>query len=472
MSCTRVTIRKATVWLMLSILASGTLGCYTMAPTAEVQSNGESLYPSLSYDGRFVAFFSEATNLVARDTNDVGDIFVHDTQSGMTTRVSVGENGAQADRESTFPSLSGNARYVVFSSAATNLVKNDTNNRPDVFVHDRATGATERVSISSSGGESQGVSYTYYPSISAEGDVVVFSSNAPNLVTGDTNGTYDIFVRDRKAGTTTRVSVGADGKEGDGPSLHGVVSGNGRYVAFQSRATNLVANDSNGAEDVFVHDRQTGTTTRISTDSQGRQVNGGSHRPAISHDGRVVAFSSEAADMVPEDTNGSEDVFVHDRETRSIERVNVGPGGIQSGVARLTAGDVGETVCCILSTACCVIVIINDRKSVVSASGDHVVFRSDVDDLVAHDTNAWQDIFVFDRKARTTTRVSVGSSGVQGNRESVHHGVSFDGRYIAFSSKASNLVPNDTNGLSDIFLHDRQTGTTKRVSVPSRSRYR
>ena len=470
MSRTRARIRTLTVWVMCPIVLSGMLGCRTFHYDAEVQSNGESLYPPLSYDGRYVAFYSEATNLVARDTNDVGDIFVHDTQTGMTTRVSVGDKGTQADLESTFPSLSGNGRYVAFSSSASNLVKNDANRRPDVFVHDRETGVTERVSISSTGEESHGISYTYHPSISSEGDVVVFASNAPNLVPADTNGTFDVFVRDRKAGTTTLVSVNADGKQGNGPSLHGVVSGNGRYVAFQSRATNLVPDDTNGAEDVFVHDRQTGMTVRASADSQGRQADDGSHRPAISHDGRVVAFSSLAGDLVEGDTNRSEDVFIHDRETGSTERVNLGLGGRQSGVARSTARDAGDVICCLLSTACCVIVIINDRKSVVSPDGQHVAYRSDADDLVQRDTNAYQDIFVYDRQSKTTTRVSVGSQGVQGNRESVHHGVSFDGRFIAFSSKATNLVPNDTNGLSDIFLHDRQTGTTKRVSVPSRRR--
>jgi Tol biopolymer transport system component len=181
----------------------------------------------------------------------------------------------------------------------------------DVFVHDRVTGQTSRVSVSSSGEQGNGESR--FPSLSADGRYVAFESLASNLVPSDTNGTPDVFIHDRVTGQMTRVSVSSSGEEGNGNSSEASVSANGRYVAFHSSASNLVPGDTNGTWDVFVHDRVTGQTSRVSVSSSGEQGNGNSYEANISPDGRYVAFGSAASNLVPGDTNGTPDVFVHDR---------------------------------------------------------------------------------------------------------------------------------------------------------------
>ena len=213
-----------------------------------------------------------------------------------TERVSVASNGGQADSSSVNPAVSADGRFVAFESDASNLVGGDTNGLNDIFVHDRQTGTTERVSVATGGTEANGVSYT--PAISADGRFVAFYSNATNLVGGDTNGTSDVFVHDRQTGTTERVSVATGGAEANGGSSTAAISADGRFVAFHSDATNLVSGDTNGARDIFVHDRQTGTTERVSVATGGAQANSGSANPAISADGRFVAFYSVATNLV------------------------------------------------------------------------------------------------------------------------------------------------------------------------------
>ena len=257
-----------------------------------------------------MVFYSSASNLVSGDTNGWSDIFVHDRQTGQTTRVSVASDGTQGNSASDKPSISSDGRYVAFKSTATNLVSGDTNGFIDVFVHDRQTGQTTRVSLASDSTQGNGDSYS--PSISADGRYVAFRSSASNLVSGDTNGTSDIFVHDRQGGGTTRVSVASDGTQGNGDSYSPSISADGRYVAFMSAASNLVSGDT-CCSDIFVHDRQSGQTTRVSVASDGAQGNNHSWYPSISADGRYVAFHSYASNLVSGDTNSAPDVFVHDR---------------------------------------------------------------------------------------------------------------------------------------------------------------
>src|SRR5213078_1257125 len=241
---------------------------------------------------------------------------VRDRQTGMTARVSVDSAGTQGNSSSRAPALSADGRFVAFQSDATNLVVGDTNGKTDVFVHDRQTGPTERVSVASGGGRlGTGGSggFFAFPSLSADGRLVAFQSDATNLVAGDTNGATDLFVHDRQTGTTERVSVASGGRQGNGFSAGPVLSADGRFVAFYSTATNLVAGDTNGATDVFVHDRQTGTTERVSVAPGGTQGNGSSAGPVLSADGGLVAFHSTATNLVAGDANGAYDVFVHDR---------------------------------------------------------------------------------------------------------------------------------------------------------------
>jgi cold shock CspA family protein len=272
-------------------------------------------FPAISGDGRYVAFGSEASNLVPGDTYGPEDIFVHDRQTGQTTRVSRASDGAQGNGDSISPSVSGDGRYVAFMSFANNLAPDNTSGS-DIFVHDRQTGQTTKVSIASDG--TQGIGFTDFPAISGNGRYIAFMSFANNLVPGDTNNIEDIFVHDRQTGQTTRVSVTSDGTQGNSSSNSPAISGDGRYVAFRSFASNLISGDTNGTADIFVHDRQTGQTTRVSVASDGTQgdessIYSPSNSPALSSTGRYFAFASGASNLVPGDTNGGPDIFVHNR---------------------------------------------------------------------------------------------------------------------------------------------------------------
>jgi len=393
--------------------------------------------PSISADGRYVAFASEASDLVPGDTNDQCDVFVHDRHTGQTTRISVASDGRQGNGDSNEPSVSADGWYVAFESAAAHLVPGDYDRLPDIFVHDRRTGDTVRISRT----PRQGPETSSGPSISPDGRCVAFRSDGSNLVPADTNDLWDIFVHDRHTGQTTRISVASDGNQGDDVSFEPSISADGRYVAFTSGASNLVPADTNDVYDVFVHDRQTGETVRLSVASDGKQGDGVSFDPSISADGRCVAFRSDGSNLVPADTNDLCDIFVHDRQTGQTERVSVASDGTQ-----------GDDWC-------------GDPS--ISADGRYVAFSSSASNLVSGDANDVEDIFAHDRQTGQTVRVSVASDGTEGNGHSLEPSISADGRYVAFRSWASNLVPADTNDAWDVFVHDRQTGETVRVSVAS-----
>ncbi|MDY6789864.1 MAG: calcium-binding protein [Thermodesulfobacteriota bacterium] len=460
-----------------------------------LQGDGYSYRPSISSDGRYVAFESDAANLVAGDTNARKDVFVYDRDTYTIERVSVDNSGVQGDGSSSFPSISSDGRYVAFESDATNLVTGDTNNCFDMFVYDRDTDTIERVSVDNSG--VQGNTDSYRPSISPDGRYVAFQSWATNLVTGDTNGTGDVFVYDRDTDTIERVSVDNSGVQGDGYSYHPSISSDGRYVAFASDATNLVTGDTNNSSDMFVYDRDTDTIERVSVDNSGGQGDGFSYGPSISSDGRYVAFHSIATNLVNGDTNSSDDVFVYDRDTDTIERVSVDNSGMQGNSAsyessissdgryvaftsrstNLVAGDTNASDDAFVydrGTDTIERVSVDNSggqgdgfsyESSISPDGHYVAFHSDATNLVTGDTNGTGDVFVYDRGTDTIERVSVDKSSAQGNGDSEKSSISSDGRYVAFESTASNLVTGDTNGTDDVFVYDRDTDTIERVSV-------
>ena len=396
--------------------------------SAGVQGNDSSYGPSISADGRFVAFVSLAPNLVPGDGNGADDVFVRDRWTAQTSRVSVDSAGMEGDYGSYGPSISSDGRCVAFNSDASNLVAGDANGATDVFVHDRETGQTTRVSVDSAGIEGNGQSG--WASISGDGRYVAFSGYASNLVLRDTNGRDDVFVHDRQTGETTRVSIDSAGQEGNDTSYAPSLGFDGRFVAFGSQASNLVGGDLNGKPDMFVHDRATGQTTRVSVDSAGNEGNDTSSFGSITSDGRWVTFGSFATNLVVGDTNGWHDVFVHDRQTGQTTRASVDSAGNQG----------------------------NERSGnpSIAPNGRYVGFESLATNLVAGDTNGASDSFVHDMQTGQTTRVSVDSQGNQGNGTSVRASMSSDGRYTAFSSKAGNLVPGDTNNLWDVFVRDRQ----------------
>jgi Tol biopolymer transport system component len=357
--------------------------------------------------------------------------------AATVVRVSVGPGGAESNGFSFEPVISANERYVGFTSFGSNLVSDDTNGAVDAFVHDRQSRVTERVSVGSSGSQANGDSLR--TALSASGDLVAFYSYASNLVPDDTNGVADVFVHDRTTGVTERVSVDSAGVQSDGESIEPAISGDGRYVAFHSTASNLVAGDTNGVYDIFVHDRETGETKRVSVSSDGTQGTAQSLHASFSASGRLVAFESESQ-LVPGDTNGARDIFLHDRVSGTTTRESLASSGGQANGSSFAG--------------------------FLSASGRHVAFYSEASNLVAGDTNGVRDTFVRDRVSGVTKRISVSSLGQQGDLPSGGAvAISSSGKLIGFDSRATNLVPGDTNDAFDAFVHDLSSGRTKRVSV-------
>ncbi|MFO0984573.1 MAG: calcium-binding protein [Planctomycetota bacterium] len=429
---------RATIVLAAMIAAapdlastSSALGQVTARESVDssgAQANGPSAWPPapVSAEGRFVAFMSEATNLVPGDTNGVLDVFVHDRVTGQTVRVSVDSNGNQSDGFSGLNAMTPDGRYVHFNSVATNLVASDSNGKQDVFLHDNTTGATELVSVNSAG--AQGDSNSYMGDLTPDGRYAVFVSNATNLVPDDHNGHEDVFVRDRSTGETTRVSVSSDGTEANSGSRYPRISRDARFVAFESFASNLVPGDTNEATDVFVHDRATQQTIRVSVDSHGGQADGFSYGPALSADGRLVFFTS-AAPLVPEDSNGRPDAYLHDCNTGETSRISVS-----------SSGDQGNS---------------DSFLSTATPDGRFVGFDSYSDNLVPGDTNKSPDAFLRDRQTGETERISISTAGTEADFGASFGGVDSTGANCTLVSAATNLVPFDTNNVSDVFVHAR-----------------
>jgi Tol biopolymer transport system component/Mg-chelatase subunit ChlD len=388
------------------------------------QASGSSDDAWISADGRYVTFVSTASDLVAGDTNGAQDIFVHDRSTDETIRVSVANDGSQATSFSDDPALTADGRKVIFKSYASNLVAGDTNAKWDIFVRDLDAGTTTRVSVASDGTQSNGTSGDPVPS--ADGRSVAFSSSASNLVAGDTNAVDDIFVHDTVTGTTARASLSSAGVQANAGSDDPSISADGRYLAFWSDASTLVPGDTNGVRDIFVRDTQTGTTTRASVASDGTQANAASDNPSISDDGSLLAFDSDASTLVSGDTNAKTDIFVRDLAAGTTRRVNLTQAGAQAERG-------------------------SDSPS-ISGDGTIVSFQSSARTLISGDTNNRNDIYAVNLADGTLWRVSVAADGSQAADASDNPAITADGATIAFQSMAVNLVPNDTNGTSDSFV--------------------
>jgi Tol biopolymer transport system component len=446
----KLNLRFSVLFLVLLTLVTST-ACTTAqikgtrrvsVATNGTQADLRSKQPSISADGRYVAFASDASTLVDGDFNGVTDIFVRDLVKNTATRLSVSTAGIEGDKASYWPFISSDGRYVTFTSEADNLVDSDTNGVGDVFVHDIKTGETQLISQAVDG--SIGNDLSFWSSISSDGRYLAFMSSATNLVQSDSNDTWDIFLRDRKTGQTSLVSSGYDGTPANSQSEYPVISADGGYVAFASDATNIVEGDTNGTRDVFEYDRQSGKAIRVSLASDGTQADQGNAAfvISISSDGKFVAFPSLATNLVPDDTNQVWDIFVHDRDKGETTRVSVSSDGKQS-----NADSIGVSI---------------------SADGRYVTFGSNATNLVSQDLNGVMDVFVHDRQSGQTELVSIATDGKQGNEASgftliAREGVDFaygtqissDGNTVAFMSTASNLVVDDTNANQDIFVHTR-----------------
>ncbi len=401
------------------------------------QANADSYAPAISTDSRYIAFASDATNLVSGDTNNATDIFLRDRVAQTVKLVTKSGNG-----DSLRPAISANGRYIAYESYATNLVAGDTNNASDIFRYDRTTGTTTRVSVASGG--AQGDSDSISPAISDDGSRVAFASSASNLVSGDTNGSFDIFVRDMAGDNTMRVSVGLANIQSDGDSVMPALSGDGRYVAFASGATNLVEGDTNASYDIFRRDMQDNATLRVSVrnGTSALQANRDSWQPQISADGSLVVFASDASNLVASDRNQVTDIFIRNLAT--------------NGTYRLSRTDQ-----------------IKEAKAPsyrprITASGRYVAFQSDAA-LTAADTNQATDVYLFDRTAQKLARVSVATDGTQGDGQSLAPAISGDGRYVVFESDSTNLVKGDTNQAWDIFVRNLGKGSTPSYPPSARS---
>ncbi|MEZ5963013.1 MAG: hypothetical protein R3F56_04115 [Planctomycetota bacterium] len=353
---------------------------------SQAEPNGSSFDPSIAHGGRFVAFASNASNLVSFDTNGKADVFVRDLQGQVTQRVSLGSTGVQANEDCRSPSITADGRYVVFTTAANNMGAPDTNGMNDVFLRDTARQTTVRVSTSRTSAAANGASSNTFRSVSADGNLVVFESNAPDLVANDTNNVSDVFVRDVAAGTTVRVSVDSNGNQANSGSSYGTISGDGRFVTFQSAASNLVQGDLNAVSDVFVHDLQTGQTSLVSVGASGAHGNATSSFGVISPDGRYVSFLSDSTNLVANDTNGVADVFLRDLQGRTL-RVSEDASGRDADAASFLSD--------------------------VAGSGSTIAFQSTASNLVRGDFNGREDIFV----ARPGWRIQrlPNGSGLEGN---------------------------------------------------------
>jgi Tol biopolymer transport system component len=350
--------------------------------------------------------------------------------------------GLQADGSADVAAVSADGRCVAFSSVASNLeYSGDTTGLRDVFVRDIGPGTTSLISAGLAGGPGNGASGASLD-LSADGRVVVFDSWASDLVLDDVGGELDVFVHDRQSGVTERISVASDGTPANGPSTGGSVSADGRFVAFTSWADNLVAQDVNNVEDVFVHDRLLGTTVRISEELDGTDGEASSHSPAISASGQFVAFATRANNLVPDALGEYMYIFVHD--LLSGETVHV------------SKNDLGQ-----FSHGDC------DTKPAISADGRFVAFATYAYnlDVTIGDWNGVHDVFVHDRQQATTRRVSANAMGHEGNGGSILPTLSADGRFVAFTSGASNLTASDGNGVADVFVHDRHTGELRCASL-------
>lgn len=388
-----------------------------------VQANWHSYKPTVSFDGRFIAFESDATNLVSGDTNARRDIFVKDTITGAVTRASVSSTSLQSTGSNYLSRISGNGRYMVFQSSSSNLVPGDTNSKRDIFVRDLQALTTARVSVGSSGNQANNNSIR--SDISSDGRYVAFESDATNLVIGDVNLKRDIFVHDLITGTTEIVSIGTDEIQGNSGTLAFSISGDGRYVAFESAATNLVPNDTNGVRDIFVRNRFLGTTIRATTDANGFQSNGGSENPSLDS-GRYVSFESYASNLVAQDKNDTRDIFVKDIETGSIVIASVSSQGVQASA--------------------------KSEYSSLSDDGRYVVFRSQATNLAEGVTLGLGYIYFRDIILGLTSFVVENPIGPLTDASTQFiPAISGDGVYTVFES-TSILTPGDANGVSDIFI--------------------
>lgn len=410
-----------------------------------MESNDSSEGVSITANGEKFAFVSFASNLIEGDVdndcvsisgNSIScvDVFVKEFNTDKVTRVSVSNSGLSGNGHSgiirewgSHTSISSDGRYVVFHSDADNFVA-DVASRSS-YLYDMELNQIKLIGSNNDSLETTIPFYSINPVISANGRYVVFQSNNPYLVDDDTNGVDDVFFYDTQTGQTELVSIGVDGNLGDrasGAGYPATVSDDGRFVAFALEASNLILDDNNNLLDVFLRDRVLQETIRVSTNNVDKDLgesNGMSTNPVLSANGQLIVFQSSANNLTQGDINDFVDVFLYDLSTKYIEPITVNGNGDS------VAPD-------------------------ISSNGQRLIFSSDADNLVSLDTNGVTDVFIYDINTERTIRVSVNAEGEEGNHISYFPAISDDGSVITFVSLASNLVPNDLNERWDIFVRE------------------
>ena len=401
------------------------------AAEAEPQPDGMSYAPAVSADGRWVAFVSEASNLLGgdpgADPNGFADVFLVDTLTSTIRLVS--SAGAPADGDSFDVDISGDGRYVVFQTFATNIVPADANGADgDIVLFDAQTGGLTLVSRRGAAGV-QGDDESFAPTISADGSKVAFGSRATNLVGGDTNGKADIFVRDVVTGATSRVSTDSTGRQANNTSFDASIAPGGGFVALSSLASNMVSGDTNGARDVFLKNLSTGKMTRASVTNGERQASSSSGLEDISANGRWVVFNSSASNLVKGDDNNKGDVFVRDRIDGTTVRVS------RRGATDGNGDSFGAAI---------------------SDDGSFIVFVSRATNLDAgtDDNGVTLDVFEYRAATKTVERVSADAAGGWTDGASYDAVIAGDGSVVAFASLATDIVPGDLDEVDDVFTHE------------------
>jgi Tol biopolymer transport system component len=416
--------------LFVVAIVSGLVGTAPATADQPPPPDGASYSPAVSADGRWIAFVSVASNLlggdVSADTNGVADVFLVDTQTS-TIRLVSNAGGAAADGASGDVDISADGRFVVFETTATNLIPADANAASDIVLYDAQSGALTLVSRRGLAGV-QGDADSFAPTISAAGTKVAFGSRATNLVGNDTNGRADIFVRDVVSGVTTRVSTDGSGRQANNASYDAAIAPTGGHVALSSLASNLVVGDTNGIRDVFLKTLATGKMIRVSVSNTERQARSSSGLEDISADGRSVVFSSFAANLVPGDDNNKGDVFVRNRIDGTTLRAS-------------RRGTIDG----------------NDDSFAASISDDgaYVVFQTRATnlDVVADENGSVNDLFEFRVATRALVRVSADIDGGWADGASYDAAITGNGAAIAFASLASDLVLGEQGAADDVFMH-------------------
>lgn len=396
-----------------------------------VESNNYTDRPAITTDGGKVIYRSSGSNLVPKDSNGCADIFVYDVATGTTERVNASNFGALPNGHSDRPAISEDGGYLSFMSMANNLVPMDDNGDPDIFVRDVANDETHRVNLDNKGRQSS--KPCGQPAQSPDGLYVAFVSDASELalrksVPSERDQRVEVYLRELTSARTYLVTELPTGAPANGDSSMPSLSRGAKLIAYASVASNLVPGDTNGRQDVFLYDFTTKKTVLVSQGLDGKPANGPATSPMVAVDGSAVVFASAASNLVPNDTNGSLDIFRYEVKTKTLTRVNTAADGAEADDFSDLPG--------------------------ISPDGQYVCFRSAATNLVPGDSNQTYDIFVKELKTGKVQRVSLDRDGKEANGFSTLSCISAGGKRVVFVSDATNLVPNDKNGTFDVFLRE------------------